>query len=93
MEYSGIFSLSFKEYCEINNLKEAPEHMIHKWVKDVIYNYSKLAPTESVMSLFDIPKSKKKAIEYHEYKIHDRGYQINENKKTMSIFLELEITR
>lgn len=93
MEYKGLFAISYKEYCEINNLNEVPETMITKWREDVIHNYSKEAAPNLVMKLFNIPKDHKKAIEYHEYKIEDSGYQIDKTKKVMTVYMTLRITK
>ena len=93
MEYRGIFAISYKEYCEINNLEEVSEDMIAKWRRDVIHNYSKDAAPNLVMKLFNIPKEHKKAIEYHEYKIDDAGYQIDKSRKVMTVYMTLKIKK
>lgn len=93
MEYEAAFAISFKEYCQINDLTEAPKEMIKKWRKDTIYNFSKEASTKHVMELFQIPKEHKNAIEYHEYVIEETGYNLDNKEKVLFIHMTLKITR
>jgi len=93
MSYNAIFTVSFKEYCQINNLTEAPENMVKEWRESVIHNYSKESPAKFVMSLFKIPKEHKNAIEYHEYEIEETGYDIDNNEKILNVYMCLNIKR
>ena len=93
MEYEAVFAVSFKEYCQINDLTEASKEMINRWREDVINNFSKEAPAKHVMELFQIPKEHKNAIEYHEYVIDETGYNLDSKEKVLFIYMTLKITR
>lgn len=93
MEFESIFTVSFKEYCQINDLEEASEEMVNKWRKDVIQNYSKEAEPKVVMAFFNIPKEYKNSIEYHEYEVHEIDYALDNKEKILNISLVLKITR
>lgn len=93
MEYNAIFSVSFKEYCTINDLSDAPKEMIEKWRGEVIENYSKESPAKFVMQLFKIPKEHKNAIEYHQYTIEETGYNVDKDEKVLTVHMSLKITR
>lgn len=90
--YNGKFVLNYGEYCSSNNLKNPPKEMITKWIDDVVRAYRKGMRTESIMQIFDIPKSKKGKIDTHEYTVKDVNHEIDKEKKNLTIFLQLSIT-
>ena len=91
MEYEAMFAVSFKEYCQINDLQEASKAIVDKWRNDVIHNFSKEAPSKHVMELFKIPKEYKSSIEYHQYTIEEMGYNLDNKEKVLFIFMTLKI--
>lgn len=93
MKYEAAFAVSFKEYCQLNDLEEAPSEMIEKWRKDIIHNFSKEASTKHVMELFKIPKEYKNTIDYREYEIQESGYNLDEKEKVLFIGMTLKIKR
>lgn len=91
MKYNGVFSISYGEYCNANNIDEAPISMINKWRKDVVENYSKHSNSDLIMNLFGIPQENKKDIKCKRYVVKDEGYQLDKETKTLNVKMSLEL--
>ena len=91
--FYATFPMSFKDYCDAHNIEDAPVEMINTWCSSTVQYYEKDAPSGMVMSLFNIPKDNKKAIEYHEYKIEETGIKIDNEKKIIYVSMTLSITK
>lgn len=91
--FTGTFLISYKDYCESNNIDKPSDEMIANWKDKAISTYEKDTPTDMVMDLFNIPKNYRNNIEHHEYQIESTGHHLNNDKKLLSVFMELSFTR
>lgn len=91
--YQSTFALSFKDYCEANNLESLPSDVIDKWKAEAVEKYQTSIQPDVIMNLFNIPDNRKKSIEYHEYTVEDTGYNINMDKKILYVNMKLTITK
>ena len=91
--YQSTFALSFKDYCDANNLDSVSTEVIDKWKAEAIEKYQTSIQPEVIMNLFGIPDNRKKSIEYHEYTVEETGFSINDEKKVLYVYMKLIITK